>query len=83
MFHELKTVNPHFNNLELGIKTFEIRKNDRNYQVNDTLILKEYDLEKNEYTGKKLKFKVTHIINNFSEGLKENYCIMSIKKLLN
>lgn len=44
--HELKIHPMYFNRVAEGVKTFEIRKNDRDYQVGDTLLLREYDPEK-------------------------------------
>lgn len=41
--HELKVWPVYFRRLADGLKTFEIRKNDRGYQAGDTLILREYD----------------------------------------
>lgn len=36
--HHLKILPEYFNAVRLGEKTFEIRKNDRNYQVEDIAI---------------------------------------------
>lgn len=44
--HELKCRPEYFNRVCIGQKTFEVRKNDRNFQVGDVLILKEYSPEK-------------------------------------
>lgn len=41
--HELKCHPKYFQRLATGQKNFEIRENDRNYQVGDRLIIKEYD----------------------------------------
>lgn len=41
--HELKCRPEYFQRIVSGQKTFEVRKNDRNYQVGDTLVLKEFD----------------------------------------
>lgn len=43
MTHELKTYPKYFQETIEGNKPFEIRKNDRNFQVGDVLILKEWD----------------------------------------
>lgn len=40
--HKLKTWPTYFQAVRSGKKTFEIRKNDRNYQVNDVLVLEEW-----------------------------------------
>jgi ASC-1-like (ASCH) protein len=43
MIHELKLQQPYFDEVWNNRKTFEIRKNDRDFKVSDTVILKEYD----------------------------------------
>ena len=52
MTHELKILPEYFGAVSLREKTFEIRKNDRDYHVGDTLVLKEWDGEK--YTGRQI-----------------------------
>jgi hypothetical protein len=41
--HYLKTLPVYFDAVRRGDKTFEIRKNDRDFQTGDTLVLKEFD----------------------------------------
>ena len=84
--HKLKTLTEYFEKVLKGDKTFEIRKNDRNFKVNDTLILQEYipsspDLKSNGYTGREVRVRVTYILFGGRYGLEPNYCIMSIKRL--
>ncbi|EKE9396609.1 DUF3850 domain-containing protein, partial [Listeria monocytogenes] len=40
--HELKILPEYYEDIVAGRKTFEIRKNDRDFQVGDYLILKEF-----------------------------------------
>jgi hypothetical protein len=47
--HELKCAQEHYIRIISGQKTFEIRKNDRNFQVGDILILREYDAKRGQY----------------------------------
>jgi hypothetical protein len=78
--HELKTWPAYFADLRSGKKTFELRKNDRDYQVGDRLILREYDPHKDRYTGKKLVRRVTHVLRYAPAfGLEVGYAILSIK----
>lgn len=60
MIHALKTKSCYFWAVRNKIKTFEIRVNDRNYQVNDCLLLKEID-ENNNFTGQKILVRITYI----------------------
>lgn len=43
MEHELKVHPEHFENVRLGMKPFELRKNDRDFKMGDTLWLREYE----------------------------------------
>lgn len=40
--HYLKTLDPHFEDVAEDRKTFELRKNDRDYQEDDILVLRQY-----------------------------------------
>lgn len=70
--HELKILPGYFEAVFMGTKTFEIRKNDRDYKVGDMLILKEWN---GRYTGKKLARKVIYI-SNYQQ--KPGYVVMAI-----
>lgn len=82
MIHELKTWPQYFQRVFTGHKNFELRKDDRNYEIGDTLHLKEFNPLSNEYTGRELSMKVKYVLRGTEEteafGLKNGYCIMSI-----
>lgn len=42
--HELKIWPPYYREVVNGVKTFEVRKYDRDFRVGDILILKEYTI---------------------------------------
>lgn len=46
MIHTLKTTEPYFSAVRSGMKNFEVRKNDRPYEVGDILHLKRYPEKK-------------------------------------
>lgn len=74
--HELKIEREYFRSILNGTKTFEIRKNDRDFKTRDILILKEIAEEYPEFTGRTIDCKVTYITNF---ALQENYVCMGIK----
>lgn len=79
MIHELKTVAPYFQQVLDGVKTFDIRKNDRNFKVGDYLWLREYDQETKTYTGQHLHCIVTYLLCDYA-GLGDGCVVMAIKK---
>lgn len=75
--HELKTLQPHFDAIELGEKRAELRRDDRGFEVGDTLVLREYDPQSG-YSGRSCRAKVTHILAGF-EALVPGHVMMSIE----
>lgn len=76
--HELKCHPGPFRAVRNRIKTFEIRKNDRNFQMGDTLILREYDPRKGVYTGEGVMRAITYILEGGQYGLQEGYIAMAL-----
>lgn len=77
--HHLKQAQEVFGPSLDGIKSFEIRKNDRDYQVGDVLILNEWN--GTNYTGRSVAVKVTYILADDSYGMKDWHIIMAVKPL--
>jgi len=77
MTHELKILPEYFND-SLRMKKFELRKDDRDYKVGDTLILKEYD--NGSFTGAEVGYTITYILRDVPQyGLKEGYAILGLQ----
>lgn len=84
--HELKTDSIMFCEVKNRVKKFELRINDRNYQIGDCLFLKETKFTGVEmkvgqplvYTGRELMVLVTHILHGPVYGLENGWVIMSI-----
>ena len=76
--HELKTWPEYFQAIKSGIKTFEFRKNDRDYKVGDILYLTEFCPEERLYTGDRTIVQVTYILEGFMPEL-DGYAIMAIR----
>ena len=78
MIHALKIHPVYFEEVLSGRKTFEVRKNDRNFLMGDLLALNEYDPEKKEYTGRSALVYVDYAWMD-PKYVAEGYAIMSIK----
>lgn len=76
MIHDLKILPEYFESVLKGVKTFELRKNDRNFKTEDMLKLREYS--NGEYTGREVLKRVTYILEGGSYGLEEGYVILAI-----
>lgn len=59
--HDLKTWPEFWAPLYRGVKSFEVRENDRDYQVGDILRLWEWDPEQKLRSGRSLTYEVTYI----------------------
>lgn len=81
--HRLKTLAPYWDRVYSGEKTFEIRKNDRDFQVGDVLELERIETEKvpiNSFVPNAiLKVDVRYILCGGQYGLEIGYCIMAIE----
>jgi ASC-1-like (ASCH) protein len=75
--HHLKTWPEYFEAIANGTKTFELRKNDRDFNAGDILVLEEYNNVTQQYTGRKIYRRVGFIIKG-EWGLPENVCCMSL-----
>jgi hypothetical protein len=76
--HDLKTLPKYFEAVITGEKTFEVRLDDRNFQVGDVLHLREYD-NANGYTGRHKFYNVTYILSD-TEYVKDGYVILGLSR---
>ena len=79
--HKLKIEPKYYRDIFDGIKKFELRKNDRNYQVGDFISFIElnYGIEYIHYN----LFKIIYVLDSIEAGkygLCEGYCILGIEK---
>lgn len=75
MIHRLNITQEYFLAKLQGIKLFEVRKNDRNYKLGDTLVLYELN-EQKERTGRTISQSVNYI-SEHPEYLQDGYIILS------
>lgn len=78
MIHDLKIYPEHFELMIRGIKTFEIRKDDRNFQIGDFLYLREWDYVTKEYTGRDSTRLVLYTLRGGQFGIEPGYVVMSL-----
>ena len=88
-FHELKILHKYLLDVDLGNKTFELRKNDRDYQVGD--LIRFIDIREDDSTAKNqiepnidenTLYRITYVLKDVEKyGLDKDYCILAIKKL--
>lgn len=76
MTHDLKILPIYFEAVLKEVKTFEVRKNDRNFKTEDILRLREFS--NGEYTGREVWRRVTYILEGGCYGLEEGYVILAI-----
>lgn len=74
--HHLKIVQEYYDDSAKDIKTFEIRKNDRDYAVGDILHLQEWT--GNSYTGRSKYKRVLYILRD-RQYVPEGYACMSTR----
>jgi hypothetical protein len=79
MTHNLKTWPEYFVAVLIGTKTFEIRKNDRDFNVGDELVLQEYEPTNDMYSGRSVKRTVTYVLNGGSFGIDKGYCVLGLR----
>ena len=73
---QIRLAKSYFDDVANGIKTFELRKNDRGYKKGDILEMMEFADGKN--TGRTVRVLVTYILEDYT-GIEDGYCIMATK----
>ncbi|CAM5579077.1 Domain of Uncharacterised Function with PDB structure [Niallia circulans] len=74
--HELKIEPQYYSAVLAGVKTFEIRRNDRDFKIGDEILLTEFVPEENRYTNRELLKQITYITDY---AQKDGYVVMGIK----
>lgn len=76
--HQIRLGASFFDDACSNIKSFELRKNDREYKVGDILEMMEFADGRN--TGRMVRKLVTYMLEDYT-GLEDGYCIMATKLL--
>jgi hypothetical protein len=88
--HELKSWPEFFDPVFKGEKTFELRRNDRDYRPGDLLILREWEpREGGKYSGRAFHALVTYVLTGAGigcveplKGLALGYCILGLREVI-
>lgn len=78
MTHTLKTWPEPFHAVANGLKTFEVRRDDRNFKEGDRLVLQEWVPGEERYTGLEVHMQVVFV--GRGEPYPEGYACMGIKE---
>ena len=76
--HYIRLAATYYDDVKAGIKTFELRKNDRDYRTGDILEMNEFADGRN--TGRVIRCRVIYMLEEYT-GLTDGYCILGIKVL--
>lgn len=79
MQHELKIWPIYFDRVEEGIKSFEVWKNDRDFQAGDELFLREWCPIIQQYTGRQTLKIVQYVLHGGQFGIHPDYVVMALK----
>lgn len=74
--HDLKCLQPFFGDVRKGIKDFEVRLNDRNFQVGDTLHLHEIKDNGTETHDIHGTLPIKYILPGGQFGIEPGYCVL-------
>lgn len=76
--HYLKTWPEYFQAITTGAKTFEARKDDRNFQTGDVLELHEFEPGKGWTNAEPVVRNVTYILRGPAFGVEAGWCVMAL-----
>lgn len=79
MIHDLKIEPRYFEAVINNRKTFEIRKNDRDYREGDYLALNELTDSGDQYTGRSILVRVKYIVSDY-RFCREGYVVMGFER---
>ena len=81
--HELKTFYPYWDAVNEGRKTFEVRKNDRNFQLGDIFHLRRTTKDGKEINNyfSPIKVKIVYLLAGEEFGIRPGFVVLGIKKI--
>lgn len=81
MIHDLKVWPEAYKALRCGLKTYEVRVNDRGFQVGDVLRLRLWEPATGDGGhAPPLLMRVVHMTKGGTWGLPDNVCVMGVER---
>ncbi len=77
--HELKVWPDQFVGLSSGDKKHEYRYNDRDFKIDDLVLLREFELPGDRYLGGQVLARITWISYGPEWGITDGFCAFSIR----
>ncbi len=77
--HAVKIWPQYFDDVDSGVKPFEVRFDDRGYRVGDLLKLREFSPVIEKYTGRVTVKEITYILLGGDFGIMHGYVVMGLK----
>lgn len=77
--HGLKIWPEYFHAVVAGGKRFEVRRNDREFRVGDTLVLREWHPLEQKYTGHSCACTITYILPGGQHGIADGFAVLGFK----
>ncbi len=89
--HDLKIWPQWYDAVADATKTFEVRKDDRGFEVGDKLLLREFRPAVGTYTGRTVEREIVYILRTHGwrarsaeniealDGLQPGYCVLGIR----
>lgn len=77
--HDLRIWPEYFERVLAGRKGYELRENDRRFREGDALILREWDPDTEEYTGRIVTAVVEVVIGEDFPGVEEGFVLLEIR----
>lgn len=91
--HNLKTWPSYWRAVQRGAKTFEVRRNDRDFDVGDLLVLRMWDphsklyitgnneYDRSEMQAARIHAEITYVLQGGQLGIEEGYCVIGLRLL--
>lgn len=81
--HVIKCYFEYFGAVWLGVKTFEVRLNDRNYKVGDTVIMVETNVHGERVSDRIIEFEISYLLENNNQLRTAEVVVMGFRGILN